>query len=208
MGDRMGIFDSLPKEKQERIVNAALAAFASNGYKKTSMADIAAAAGISKASLFHYFGSKRELYLHLIDVCADSLRRGMGKWFDAGIADFFEKLRYAAAIKAEVLKCRPYTFAFLNSMYFETDPEVRTYIRALVEESEKTSRQITLEGVDTGKFKEGVDPAAVFRILILIEEGVMSEMTSLRYVDIDRVTEDFYGYLNLFKRHFYREEYL
>ena len=48
-------FLSLPIDKQDIIVNAALTCFGINGYKKTSISDIAAAAGISKALIFHYF---------------------------------------------------------------------------------------------------------------------------------------------------------
>lgn len=204
----MGAFEALPEEKRERILNAALSAFAAGGYKKTSMADVAGAAGVSKASLFHYFGSKRGLYFALIGVCTDSLRRGMGKWYEEKPADFFERLRYAVQLKGEVLKRRPYTFAFLNSMYFETDPAVQPDIRTFVKSSENASRDLALRGVDTGKFREGVDPAVIFRLLILIEEGAMSEVSELRKADIDRVNEEFYGYLELFRRHFYREEYL
>ena len=42
-------FLNLPEEKQNTILDAAFAAFGANGYKKASIADIAAAAGISKA---------------------------------------------------------------------------------------------------------------------------------------------------------------
>ena len=38
------------------------APFASRGYAGTSIADVAAAAGVSEATVFHHFGSKRQLY--------------------------------------------------------------------------------------------------------------------------------------------------
>ena len=49
-------FLALSQEKQATIRNAALACFARHGYEKTSINDIAVAAGISKASIFQYFG--------------------------------------------------------------------------------------------------------------------------------------------------------
>lgn len=52
-------FFRLSEEKQNSIIDAALKAFGINGYKKTSVSDIAAEAGISKAMVFHYFGTKR-----------------------------------------------------------------------------------------------------------------------------------------------------
>ena len=58
-------FFALPEEKRRRIVNAAMEVFGKNEYKRASTDDIAARAGISKGLLFHYFGSKKELYFYL-----------------------------------------------------------------------------------------------------------------------------------------------
>jgi len=52
-------FFSLPNEKQKIIIDAALRTFGANGYKKASTNDIAFAAGVSKAMIFHYFGTKK-----------------------------------------------------------------------------------------------------------------------------------------------------
>lgn len=59
-------FLNLPVEKQNIIIDAALKNFAVHGYKKTSISDIASSAGISKAMVFHYFGTKKELYVYLV----------------------------------------------------------------------------------------------------------------------------------------------
>ena len=54
-------FYSLPQEKQSMILNAGFHVFSQNSYKKSPMSEIADAAGISKALLFHYFHNKKEL---------------------------------------------------------------------------------------------------------------------------------------------------
>ena len=53
-------FFSLPTEKQQAIINAGYRVFSQNSYKKSPMSEIAAAAGISKSLLFHYFKNKKE----------------------------------------------------------------------------------------------------------------------------------------------------
>ena len=58
-------FYALPKEKQEKIINAGFRVFSQNSYKKSPMSEIADAAGISKSLLFHYFHNKKELYLFI-----------------------------------------------------------------------------------------------------------------------------------------------
>lgn len=68
-------FLALSQEKQATIRNAALACFARHGYEKTSINDIAVAAGISKASIFQYFGNKQTLYQYLFDYCAAQMKQ-------------------------------------------------------------------------------------------------------------------------------------
>jgi len=59
------------------ITDAALKSFGTNGYKKSSISDIATGAGISKAMIFHYFGTKKALYLYLMDLCGNMLMNEM-----------------------------------------------------------------------------------------------------------------------------------
>jgi AcrR family transcriptional regulator len=50
-----------PAETRERLLRAAAAAFQSQGYEGTRVADIATGAGVSNGALYSHFGSKTEL---------------------------------------------------------------------------------------------------------------------------------------------------
>jgi AcrR family transcriptional regulator len=50
-----------PAETRERLLRAAAAAFQSQGYEGTRVADIASGAGVSNGALYSHFGSKTEL---------------------------------------------------------------------------------------------------------------------------------------------------
>ena len=201
-------FLALPKEKQDRIVDAALAAFGSNGYKKTSINDIAKTAGTSKAAIFHYFGTKQALYFYLIDLCVTLLKSEINDKFDGGVTDFFEKVKLAASIKIAVLKKHPSLFSFLNSMYFDNDEEVKPHVKSLLADSQNYGYGFITDGVDASKFKDGIDPKVVLKMLIRLEEGALSEMPNLKDADIDGITDDFYEYMNLIKDNFYKDEFL
>ncbi|PHP53188.1 TetR/AcrR family transcriptional regulator [Actinomyces ruminis] len=54
------------EDKRERILNEAVALFGAHGYAGTSLADIAAAAEISKAGLLHHFSSKEALFAQVL----------------------------------------------------------------------------------------------------------------------------------------------
>lgn len=57
-----------------RIVRAATPLFAAKGFSGVSIADIAAAAGGSKANVFHHFPNKKTLYLESLRAVCESLR--------------------------------------------------------------------------------------------------------------------------------------
>ena len=51
--------------RREQIIAAGLACFARAGYHTTTMADVAAQAGVSKGTPYLYFASKEALFLAL-----------------------------------------------------------------------------------------------------------------------------------------------
>jgi AcrR family transcriptional regulator len=53
--------------QREQILELAAAAFAATSYPSTSMADLAAACGTSKARLYHYYESKEAILFDLLD---------------------------------------------------------------------------------------------------------------------------------------------
>jgi AcrR family transcriptional regulator len=54
-------------ERREEVLRAAAGAFASGGYEGTSTEDVARKAGISQPYIFRLFGSKRELFIAVME---------------------------------------------------------------------------------------------------------------------------------------------
>src|SRR3954454_6874747 len=59
-----------PADRRANILEAARRVFADAPYGSVNMADVAREAGVSRALVNHYFGSKRELYLETLKVVA------------------------------------------------------------------------------------------------------------------------------------------
>ena len=57
----------LDEKRRDDILNSALKEFASQGYDKASTNIIAKEAKMSKALMFHYVGSKKDLFLAVYD---------------------------------------------------------------------------------------------------------------------------------------------
>lgn len=107
-------FFDLKKEKQDRMINAALKVFAMNGYKHASTDDIVAEAGISKGLLFHYFGSKLGLYTFLHDYSVRFMKLELTTGVSSSANDYFEIRKQAEFAKMQVLKNYPYMQQFLD----------------------------------------------------------------------------------------------
>jgi AcrR family transcriptional regulator len=59
--------------RRTQLLEVALERFAANGYHETSMEEIADAAGVTKPVLYQHFGSKRTLYLELLETVGEEL---------------------------------------------------------------------------------------------------------------------------------------
>jgi TetR/AcrR family transcriptional regulator len=92
----------VPSPGARRIETAARRLFANRGYAGTSMAEIAAAAGVSKATVFHHFRSKRTLYESLVGDAMAGFREQLVPLLDAE-GDLQGSLREFAAAHVDRL---------------------------------------------------------------------------------------------------------
>lgn len=201
-------FHNLPLEKQSTIINAALDAFGTNGYKKTSVSDIAKAAGISKAMVFHYFSTKKDLYFYLLNFCIHLIMEEINNKFDSKITDFFERIKMTTILKMAVIKKHPATLSYLTSVYYETNDEVKDGIVSLMSQGDNLRNNIAFEGIDYSKFKDDVDVKLVMKMLMWIGEGFVNSSKKLQAEDLDSICNDFYESMNLLKNNLYKEKYL
>jgi AcrR family transcriptional regulator len=61
-------------ERRRQLLDAGARVFTERSYEDASMADVARAAGISKGLLYHYFPSKRDLFVATLEAAAEELR--------------------------------------------------------------------------------------------------------------------------------------
>ena len=197
-------FFILPEDKQKRIIDAALQVFGGNTYKKASAGDIAAAAGISKGMVFHYFGSKKALYLYLVSMCGGILASEMERNYDKTVTDFFDSIKMATAIKIAAMKKHPFILAFVKNAYFETDPEVVDEIKSMISAGVENTWDALLGGIDVTKFKDPAAPGLLAKLLSWAGEGMMENRFDI--TDIDTRISDYIACLDIMKDNFYRAE--
>jgi hypothetical protein len=155
--------------------------------------------------IFHYFGCKKSLYMYLLDICGKKLVSGVSAQYDKSETDFFKAIRRASEIKASLLKEYPDIMLFIESMFFENDPEVETEIKKLLRRRKGQYDASQFFGeLDYTKFKDGVNPELVMKLLVYFSEGSVRAMPRGQPIDIELLMKDFDECLELFKNNFYK----
>ena len=174
-GERMNEkFFDLKKEKQDRMINAALKVFAQNGYRHASTDDIVHQASISKGLLFHYFDSKLGLYTFIYDYSVRYMTLELRSAVQKNQTDLFELLKQQEQAKMQALRGYPYMQQFLDRSMFEDVSE------ALLAVGEKRSDIMAVyENIfaqaDMSLLPPGTDGGKIWKMLGLTVKGLMSE---------------------------------
>lgn len=167
-------FFDLKKEKQDRMINAALKVFAMNGYGHASTDEIVKEAGISKGLLFHYFISKLGLYSFVYDYSVKYILLELSTGVSPKETDYFELLGQIKQSQLQVMKNYPYMILFLNRSKEENVSE------ALVETEDKrgvlSEKYAEIMGrAELDKLKKEVDVKLLSKVIDYTVDGLMKE---------------------------------
>ncbi len=198
-------FFDLKKEKQDRIINGALKVFALNGYKRASTDEMVKEAGISKGLLFHYFESKKGVYIFICQYSAKYLAMELSRAVGIQETDFFELQKQMELAKLRVMKNYPYMQHFLNQAFLETDEEAVAATEAEMDYASKVLQQIYAKA-DLSKFKETVDPSMVLKMTLFALNGLMNDYIKKEPLMLEALYEESAAYLDMLKDNLYKEE--
>ncbi|MHC1695508.1 MAG: TetR/AcrR family transcriptional regulator [Eubacteriales bacterium] len=198
----MDTFANISQDKQNKILNAGFICFGKNGYRKTSIADIAEVAGISKAAIFKYFGTKKELYFYLFDYAGREILSRMPD----GTEDFFECIEIGALAKLEVMKKHSGMYDYLMSIVKETDEELVGELRGINTAAIQQGIYRLFAKADWSRFKPDVDKKMAMNIITWVSDGLLR--SSPESMSLEELMAENRRYLQILKKALYKEEYL
>jgi AcrR family transcriptional regulator len=205
--------EDLAEDKRRRIIDAAIAEFAERGYELASTNAITARAGVSKGLLFHYFGSKKDLYLYLVDHLVDRYTERFFEDLPELDPDVIERIFQIALHRHRVLLDEPQVNKFLIRAFKETPEEVRHELTSLEDELQERSNRILTDGVDTSRFRRGVDPRKAVTLVTVCLEGLrelfkerLTPDLAERPEEAARMLEEVREYLDILKYGLYERE--
>jgi len=203
-------FLNLDKEKQDRIINAAIKEFAQKGYDHASTNGIVKEAGISKGLLFHYFGNKKQMFLFLFDHCYELIADHFYQKIDLTEKDFFTRIRQAVIIKMELLTTYPDLFKFIEEAYLEDSPEVKMEVDKKIKELNEINIGKVYEGIDFSKFRNDMDIKKVLKIItwtfekLGAEELFKAKLSPEHHIDYERIFLEAEEYFEILTKAFYK----
>jgi AcrR family transcriptional regulator len=198
------------EEKKARIVAAAVAEFAAHGYKNANTNRIVKEAGVSKGLLFHYFGSKKALYLYLYDYAMRLVIDEAFAHFDWSERDIFKRWRAGTVIKYDIMRRHGPLFEFILDAYMRADEEVREAIGASTGSWIETAWRNLRENLDLSLFRAGIDTEKAINILYWTLDGYsrkqMTPLKSLAYYQehYDALLAGLDGYLDTLRCMMYK----
>ena len=90
-----------PGDRRQALINSALKLFNTNPYDEVSVDDIAAAAGMSRPLVYHYYGGKSGVFISALRQTGDDVVAAVAEasmddpdnWLTAGLSAFFDHIQ-------------------------------------------------------------------------------------------------------------------
>lgn len=199
---------SMEEEKRNRLIQVAMQEF-TKGYSLANTDEITRNAGISKGLLFHYFGSKKGLFLFLTRYAIQTVRREYLKvTFDS--QDFLTNIWKVSLVARQLSFQYPVLYRFLGKAAFSfTEVFPEGVPGDLSGGFEEMMRQI-YQNADRSLFRSDIDVDKACNIVIWTVKGYSdtllaygSELDNYQ-AHYDEIEKELEEYLQILRRILYR----
>ncbi len=198
-----GKFFDLKKEKQDRMINAALKVFALQGYRHAGTDEIVREAAISKGLLFHYFQNKIGLYRFVYDYSVRYMSLELRSMVSGKETELFEVLKQMEGAKMHAMRSYPYMQQFLNRCMAEDSTEALLAI----EEKRASLEEVydAIEGqIDYSRLPDGVYGEKLRKMVDFTIKGLMTERFQDASFQPEMLYREICDYLDMMKKLAYK----
>jgi AcrR family transcriptional regulator len=168
-------------------MESCLSVFARYGYANASTEKLAEAAGISKALIFHHFGSKKKLYFDLLEHCATKIATELrfNEVFEQ--QSFFEAIHQLARMELDYCRKHPDEYRLLHDAFSAAPDELKGEVEAMFGQA-LAARNEKLERLfESVPLRQGVDRKEAFELVMVtakhFEHKFVTEFQDIRIDD-------------------------
>jgi TetR/AcrR family transcriptional regulator len=163
----LSTFRHLPPDKQERVLEAALAEFAEQGYQAASLNRVVAAAGIAKGSLYQYFTNKQGVFNYIFQHALQVVRRTLTTVKEETLEEnFFVRLEKSLLAGVRFSREHPKLFSLYLKIQFDKNMPFREeFLAAVRRHATEYFASLVRRAQARGELRPGVPTAAVLFLL-------------------------------------------
>jgi len=200
----------LEPQRRDAILNAALKEFAMRGFDDSSTNIIAKESGISKALMFHYINSKKDLFLFTYDYFTDLLDKEYDRRMDFSEKDIFYRLRQSYLLQIELLKRYPWIFEFNKLSAVTYSDEVNKELEDRTQGKQSSCYIQIFDRLDESKFRTGLDIEKCKQVIFWSNIGFTNQIlgnirdSKASEVDYVGIIAKLDGYLEELRKIFYK----
>jgi TetR/AcrR family transcriptional regulator len=170
-------FERIPQPERQHILDACILEFAQKGYIQASTNAIVLRAGIPKGTLFYFFGSKKNLYLYVMDHAVQQYAQVTQPQSNELPGDLFERLLKLGRERMRFALNHPLLYRLFYDAFLNTPEEMKAEIDRRYASYYAPSIQIIIDGLDRLKFKPDIEVEKVIELIFLILDGIQSKYT-------------------------------
>ena len=194
--------------RRSRILEAALVEFADKGYKKASTNTIVREANVSKGLLFHYFISKKDLYLYLYKFARNMISNELYEKVNFADRDVLNRMQQATLVKIESYLAHPLFVDLFETAGLLTDQDMIDEIQSLNNGVTEESYEKLFSSIDYYLFKDTLNVDRCLQVMRWTVDKLSFDWKQ-RSKKIDQAAfneleQDIVHYLDLFRDAFYR----
>jgi len=203
-------FLKLTQVKQKKILQAICEEFTEHSYEDASTNRIVEKAGISKGTLFNYFGCKEAMYHALLQYVLDYFKGYVIDEFKTG--DFIERCRILAELDMKIYQDAPYMVNFFAAIYTGGRSHIPMDITETISILLSEAMEKLYKNVNYTLFRTDVDPTLLMRMIRFTFDGYMKEViTKMQMGELTAATFkafmiDHYAFLKEMEKIYYRKE--
>jgi AcrR family transcriptional regulator len=165
------------KETRQTILQKAFVIFLDKGYYGTSISDIQKELDIGRATLYHHFANKKELFFAIIDELFISMGNGVQKEVtsDMTVKELINHLKKKLYDEVTWLKNKQIglaDFFMLSAEALRLNPDYHKISEEMHEKALQIWSQSILNSIDKGEVRDNIDITETAKLFMYVRHGI------------------------------------
>lgn len=178
-----------PEDRRAAILNAAIEIFDARGFAAATMEEVAAAAGISKGSVYNYFNNKQDLFHQVFDNTVADVRTRVlelmaqplpaSQKLLAMVDYYFQRLDQCKRVGRLVLEC------WATAARDVREGELSEFLRRFYAQGLELISSVLRKGVESGEFQLQFEPEVGAALIMGVLDGIQVQVVLEVGVKVD-----------------------